>query len=468
MNKRVPPLRPEQTRWFLEHPKAFKINKMEANEMKQSDGSIIAKIPQIKDRIRIDDDGAVRLITGRKKNEETGDIQEETVTIGSDISNILQGMMYAEEVYRDYFNSFGDLINDPLGKQEAAEKRSSADKEIPEEFSHYDKPLPGLEERLKARVAEELRENNKVQVGGVELVRIPDIQGIRILPPNQQGNSLVEYVRDQWYDPVKKQSRNKKSKIGQASNEYPGAMIPNESYFRLFDSRTGLPYGYETPEEKERRRKIIEKVIENAKEFSREREKERLQKEENERLKELYGENSQEAADAARMRIAAIISKSYDEDPDTCDDDSDIEDGENPGTDETDAKENAETNETDNNEGKEDIQMLYDQMNLEQERPNVLRIILQSISQSISEQAKKHPNDIINVYKARKINDILIEIRVRYQGSGYEDLLELIREPEEVEKDGKKYLTGMTYSDAEILLSHYYTVQEYIKLKSKK
>ena len=192
MNKRVPPLRPDQTRWFLEHPKAFKISKMEANEMKQADGSIIAKIPQIKDRIRIDDDGAVRLITGRKKNEETGDIQEETVTIGSDISNILQGMMYAEEVYRDYFNSFGDLINDPLGKQEAAERESSADKENPEEFSHYDKPLPGLEERLKARVAEELRENNKVQVGGVELVRIPDIQGIRILPPNQQGNTVAE------------------------------------------------------------------------------------------------------------------------------------------------------------------------------------------------------------------------------------------------------------------------------------
>ena len=45
-----------------------------------------------------------------------------------------------------------------------------------------------------------------------------------------------------------------------------------------------------------------------------------------------------------------------------------------------------------------------------------------------------------------------------------EDLLELIQEPEEVEQDGQKYLTGMTYSDVEVLLDHYVTILSYIRI----
>ena len=76
----------------------------------------------------------------------------------------------------------------------------------------------------------------------------------------------------------------------------------------------------------------------------------------------------------------------------------------------------------------------------------------------------------MSAYKARKINELLIEVRVRYEGSGYEDLLELIEEPREYEQDGQKYITGMSYSDVEILLSHYtqvmYSIRE-VKQKKK-
>ena len=114
---------------------------------------------------------------------------------------------------------------------------------------------------------------------------------------------------------------------------------------------------------------------------------------------------------------------------------------------------------------KEDIQDLYSQVSKEKERTAILMRILESVAKTISNQAKKHPDHIINTYKARKINEILIELRVQYQGSGYEDLLELIQEPEEVEQDGQKFLTGMTYSDAEVLLCHYATVIEHIRLE---
>lgn len=124
---------------------------------------------------------------------------------------------------------------------------------------------------------------------------------------------------------------------------------------------------------------------------------------------------------------------------------------------------------------KEDIQELYEQAGrekeqteTERERAAILRLILASITKAISNQARKHPNDLINAYKARTINSILIEIRVKYQNTGYADLLGMIREPEEVEENGQKYLTGMTYSDAEVLLTHYATVIEYIHPDDKK
>ena len=118
-------------------------------------------------------------------------------------------------------------------------------------------------------------------------------------------------------------------------------------------------------------------------------------------------------------------------------------------------------------DSKDDIHYLYNQVSREKERTAILMKILGSVTKTISNQAKKHPDHIINTYKARKINEILIELRIKYQGSGYEDLLELIREPEEVEKDGQKFIDGMTYSDAEVLLSHYATIIEHIRLENK-
>ena len=94
-------------------------------------------------------------------------------------------------------------------------------------------------------------------------------------------------------------------------------------------------------------------------------------------------------------------------------------------------------------------------VSMEDERAALLVVILEKITESIKNQAKKHPDALINIYKARKINEILMEIQIRYRDSGYEDLLELIEEPHEVEENGQKYLTGMTYSDVEVLLCYY-------------
>jgi hypothetical protein len=60
-----------------------------------------------------------------------------------------------------------------------------------------------------------------------------------------------------------------------------------------------------------------------------------------------------------------------------------------------------------------------------------------------------------DVYKVRKINSGLSELREYYRDSKYADLLELIEEPREEEQDGVRKKTGMTYSDALVLLHSY-------------
>ena len=118
-----------------------------------------------------------------------------------------------------------------------------------------------------------------------------------------------------------------------------------------------------------------------------------------------------------------------------------------------------------NNGEEEDLQTLYSRVSKERERQAILSHILEGVTNSISNRAKKRPDDLINSYKANKINALLIEIRVKYQNTGYEDLLELIQEPQEVEEDGRKYVIGMTYSDVEILLNHYSTVLRHIRIQ---
>ncbi len=117
--------------------------------------------------------------------------------------------------------------------------------------------------------------------------------------------------------------------------------------------------------------------------------------------------------------------------------------------------------------GDRKLQEVREDDHFAQERAAVLGHILRGIAESIRNQAKKHPEGVISEYKARKINNILSEIRERYEGSGYEDLLELIEEPEIITVDGVRMLRGMTYSDAEVLMEHYATITHFIDVKKK-
>ena len=504
VKKRVNPLPPEQTKWFLENPQEFSIDKLEANEMLQGSGSPpIAKIPQDRVRIRrtVDEHnrGSIELVIGRETDPETGEIREETVRIGTSISGHLPGMMIATDVYHKYYDIYGNLRNDPLREMESTpDAKGGPEGTVPHGPPGPEgtvPPGPDLAQRLKERVAEELEEKNEIRLGGTTLVRLPKIPGIRILPPNQKGLSQVEYKYDQWYDPIKGQSRNRKRIIGQLSAEYPDAMIPNKKYYHIFNINTGLTWKEEEKLDGIDIEKSLEELRKNVEERKKKEEEDKRQREEDERLKKLYGENSPEIQEAASRRLRKIFSELHDrydeedrqdyidlgvEDEYDREDDSTGPEAENndnntrnsnmadPMSKENNNEENRESRKDDRmDDSKDDIHYLYNQVSREKERTAILMKILGSVTKTISNQAKKHPDHIINTYKARKINEILIELRIKYQGSGYEDLLELIWEPEEVEKDGQKFIDGMTYSDAEVLLSHYATIIEHIRLENR-
>ena len=102
-------------------------------------------------------------------------------------------------------------------------------------------------------------------------------------------------------------------------------------------------------------------------------------------------------------------------------------------------------------------------MNREKERITILKLILRGVHESIRMQARKRPDDIVNSYKAETMNSLLEEAKGYYAGTGYGDLLKLIPKPiEKVLKDGSVLMSGLTYSDVDVLLSHYDTILRFI------
>lgn len=436
-----PPIRPARTRYYLEHPEHFNIASLESNEMDRGNSlPPLAKIPQIENRIRFTRDESgfytnVLLVI----SPETEETEEETVLLGTTSRTMLRGMMIISDVYHDYFDTSGNLIHDPMN---------------PEDEEEPDNP----EEELQRRIKEELQKHNAIQLGNTTFVRIPEIPSrIRILKPNNKGIRNVQYIYAQWYDPTTQQNRNKKTVIGHLTDECPDAMIPNDRYARFFDIDTGLPKpepeteqaDTNNPKEENSQTESSDQQTEpvqqpqQSQQPQQTEQSQQLQPNETNLLEEI--ENQQEKE---RQKQREQLSRRLRENPE-----------ETIAT----AQKLLDKMQEEMQQENEPLDSLYDRVTLKNGRKEVLRDLLDEIIYTISNQAKKHPEILISTYKAKKINAVLIELKLVAHGSGFEDFLELIKEPEEVEQDGKKFLIGMTYSDAEVLLSHYTVVLNYLR-----
>ena len=85
----------------------------------------------------------------------------------------------------------------------------------------------------------------------------------------------------------------------------------------------------------------------------------------------------------------------------------------------------------------------------------MLRRLFDDVYYSVEELAGKYPNEVMDPYKAKRINEILERLRQSVDDDGILPYLRLIEEPEETAEDGKTVLKGLSYSDILLMLKWY-------------
>jgi len=336
------------------------------------------------------------------------------------------------------------------------------------------------------KVHEELKHHNKVSFGDADLVRIPQIEGRIFIKKNEKlGTSNVEYIYDQWYDPEKKQNRNRKAKIGVVFSVFPEAMIPEERYYEFFDERTGnlkerkaeerkeadpVPEGYDeaadgdngTAEQVKEKKTAEPVLIDGAEKTGQEAQHTearettpenslpqaitddpdeivRRVRAEAEEIRKQHQEKEKEKRKLAEQMM--ILGNTEQASRMALDSD-------------------AETSGIDFESMTESEQELA-RTEWVTGRFHILKDIVRRTHETIQAHARKQPDALINASKARRINKVLAEVRQRERKMGMLDLLALLQEPHEEEQDGKTVTVGTSYSDAEIILDYYCAVMNY-------
>jgi hypothetical protein len=85
----------------------------------------------------------------------------------------------------------------------------------------------------------------------------------------------------------------------------------------------------------------------------------------------------------------------------------------------------------------------------------ILRRLFDDVYYSVEELAGKYPNEVMDPYKAKRINEVLERLKKSVEDEAILPYLRLIEEPEETGEDGKSVLKGLTYSDILLMLKWY-------------
>ena len=126
-------------------PKGFDVNKLQTSQIRLRDGTLLAKIPNIENRIffRHQEDRNnvyVELLIGRTYDKEKKQSRTQKIIIGT-VSPTYPGMMIANGNYEDCFDTLGNLFNDPMKTQTTSEQKEDTTQDKPtEETSPAEKP----------------------------------------------------------------------------------------------------------------------------------------------------------------------------------------------------------------------------------------------------------------------------------------------------------------------------------------
>ena len=335
---------------------------------------------------------------------------------------------------------------------------------------------------VRRQLANILWTTNQTRLGEDIIVRVPEIAG-RIVRVNKKDALYVQLIYKAWKDPATGQNRNRKTIVGKVVEICPEAMYPNKRYEDFFDMKTGelkkplddtsqnQARDDESDDEitDERIEEAIAEALREADEMWKEEKKSRLEQAQQEEKEKLRAEldDGDEYDDPSLKEAEALIDKMVEEIRQ--------EEAAKNGTktlkpmvtdEEEETDDEGRAIEEDTDEAK--MNEAYAAFSNEKERLAILKLILRGIHDSNRLQARKRPDDLINPYKVDDLNSLLAEVKEYYSGTGYEDLLKLIEEPREEERaNGHVYITGPTYSDVDVLLSHYDTILKFIDVDKK-
>jgi len=430
LKKNIPPLDEWHTRWYLDHPDQFDISKLEANQMIVGNGQVLAKIPDLDGRIRIERDEekgdiAVRLVIRCTRDEHTGEVlKEETVRLGYDMGGEFQGMMVISDHYYDYFDTFGNMLQSlELEEEGSPESKASGGDEAAAKIS-----WPTLEDLIKLQgevpefdwISFDPRKmtTNEVRNGPAVLARIPKIEGMITRHKKKTVNGVQRYidlVLDRHYDKEKKQSRNTRVVIGtDISHIYPDMMLTGKRYHEFFDTAGNLLPQYLPDKLKEEKQKKTQKEKNMAEENKTEMHPEEKITETEENKENMAPTSFSSTAHSENVNNSAIVSAPEAHTP----------------------------------ESEEERQRK--QQKHTKDRLNMLRNMLYGYKDVIDEQAKRRPYYPVTGYMVRKINDLLVVLRTLFAPFEGSEFLGFAEEPDP--KDPSK---GTTFADMAILLTSY-------------
>ena len=91
----------------------------------------------------------------------------------------------------------------------------------------------------------------------------------------------------------------------------------------------------------------------------------------------------------------------------------------------------------------------------EREYGRMLRDFFDQLFFEFQTQSRRTPNQVINAYKAERLNRVLKPLKELMRNEPYAAFLEEIPMPETTENGGKEITTGLTYSDAALMMTQF-------------
>ncbi len=91
----------------------------------------------------------------------------------------------------------------------------------------------------------------------------------------------------------------------------------------------------------------------------------------------------------------------------------------------------------------------------EREYGRMLRDFFDQLFFEFQTQSRRTPNQVINAYKAERLNRVLKPLKELMRDEPYAAFLEEIPMPETAVKEGKEITTGLTYSDTALMMTQF-------------